>query len=94
MPASLGGLRTVIRVGRAGTLAPAGRAAGVDADQDVVEVHLSAGAGLERPNQRQPHDSELDLVDPHGFSLSKMRTFRKHSSPSIPRSRGPPECEQ
>ena len=66
VPAGLGGLGTVVRVRRTGAFAPAGRAAGDDADQDVVEVLLAAGAGLERPDQRKANDSELDLLDPHG----------------------------
>ena len=78
VPAGLGGLGTVIRVGRTGAFAPAGHAVGDDPDQDVVEVFLAAGAGLERPDQRKANDPELDLLDPHGCSGPFTRAKRRH----------------
>src|SRR5262249_55241540 len=60
-----GRLGAIIRVGGAGALAPAGQPVGRHPDEDVVEVVLGAGAGAERPHERQPHELQVDLLDPH-----------------------------
>ena len=65
MPAGLGCLGAVIGVRRARAFAPSDHVTGDNANQDVVEVILAAGAGSEWPNQGKPHDLEVNSVNPH-----------------------------
>src|SRR5262252_4212114 len=61
VPRRLGCLRAVVRIGRAGTLAPALAAFGVaDAHQDMVQVIFGVARRGERSNQRQSHQEQLD----------------------------------
>src|SRR5208337_3973292 len=79
MPARLRRLRTVERIGGTGALAPADHAlVGRDPDQDMIEVLLAAGAGLEGANQGKSHDLQGNLVEPHWSLANRLPTAIPH----------------
>src|SRR5271157_1785200 len=75
MPASLRSLWTVERISGTGALAPADHSlVGRDPHQDMIEVLLAAGAGLERAYQGKAHEVQGDLVEPHRSLANRLPT--------------------